>query len=194
VTTHIDVLKMHDYGDQRAFDFPPIHLFWGPSPANQTKFYLHVLELCHELLDRFYLREVCLQGGEWQSILRDTYWKHDAMPKLEDTYQPEIDPEYDLKSPYVHGGTLFFGSVDDEVKSGTRQVKSLMDCGCEPMASMADEEDCRYSVLHWLQNLHIYAELLQVDEEFRKGLSPEEQKNWEEAINFLINKMSCGHN
>jgi hypothetical protein len=126
-------------------------------------------------------------------ILRDTYWKRDAMLKLEDTYQPDIDPEYDPECPDVHGEALFFGSVDDEVKSGTRQVKSLMDCGCEPLASMADEEDRRYSVLHWLQNLHIYTELLQVDEEFRKGLSPEEQKNREEAINFLINKMSCGH-
>jgi hypothetical protein len=119
VTAHIDVLKMCDYGDQRAFDFPPIHLFWGPSPANQTKFYLRVLELRHELLDRFRQREVRLRGGEWRSILGDTYWKRDAMPKLEDTYQPEINPEYDPESPYVHGGALFFGSVDDEVKSGT---------------------------------------------------------------------------
>jgi len=97
-----------EFGDQCGFTFPPIHVFWGASPQNQTKFYLRVLELRNELLDRFHHKELRLHVGEWRSILRDTYWKWDAMPKLEDKYQPDVDPEFDPENPYVYGGELFF--------------------------------------------------------------------------------------
>ena len=143
--------NFREFGDQRGFAFPPIYVFWGASPQNQTKFYLHVLELQNELVDRFRHKEPCLHVGEWHSILGDTYWKRDTMPKLEDKYQPDIDPKFDPQNPYVYGGELFFGSVHEDIKSGARIMKALMDCRCEVMADMANEDDCCYLVCHWLQ-------------------------------------------
>ena len=157
------------------------------------KFYLRVLELWNKLVDRFCHKEPCLRVGEWCLILGDTYWKRDAMPKLEDKYQPDIDPEYDPENPYVHGSELFFGSVHEDMRSGAHTMKALMDCGCEVMAKMADEDNHRYSVCHWLQCLQFHAEFLLMDDVFRRSSMPEEQAQHEEAIGFLMNKMTCGH-
>src|SRR5882724_6051776 len=121
------------------------------------------------------------------------YWKQDAMPKLEDKYQPDIDPEYNPENPYVYGGELFFGSVHEDVKSGVHILKSLMDCRCEVMADMADEDDRRYSICHWLQCLQFHTEFLLMDDEFHQSLTPEEQVQHKEAIGFLVNQISCGH-
>ena len=117
-TKLVNYNDFREFGDQCGFAFPPIHVFWGASPQNQTKFYLRILELWNELVDCFHHKEPCLHVGEWRSILRDTYWKRDAMPKLEDKYQPDIDPEYDPENPYVHSGELFFGSVHEDIRSG----------------------------------------------------------------------------
>src|SRR5882762_7082136 len=182
-----------EFGDQCGFTFPPIHVFWGASPQNQTKFYLCVLELQNELVDRFRCKEPHLRVGEWRSILKDMYWKWDVMPKLEDKYQPNIDPEYNPENPYVHGSELFFGSVHEDIRSGARTAKVLMDCGCEATADMANEDDHHYSVCHWLQCLHFHTEFLLMDDEFRRLLTPEEQAKREEAIGFLMKQMTCGH-
>jgi len=61
------------------------------------------------------------------------------------------------------------------------------------MVDMANEDDHRYSVCHWLQGLHFHAELLQMDKEFRWSLMPEEQAQREEAIGFLMSQKTCGH-
>jgi hypothetical protein len=130
-TWHIDHMKMWNYGQQCGFAFPPIHLFWGAQPQKQTQYYLRIMELRHELEGRFCRGEVRLRTGEWHSILGETYWKRDAVPKLEERYQPEIDPAYDPEDPYCYGGKLFFGEdVHRQINLGERVVETKMDCGC----------------------------------------------------------------
>jgi len=68
-----------------------------------------------------------------------------------------------------------------------------MDCRCEVMADMADEDDRRYSICHWLQCLQFHTEFLLMDDEFHQSLTPEEQVQHKEAIGFLVNQISCGH-
>src|SRR5882762_9096229 len=88
---------------------------------------------------------------------------------------------------------LFFGSVHKDIKSGARIVKALMECGCEAMVDMANEDDHCYSVCHWLQCFQFHTEFLLMDDEFHWSLTLEEQAQHKEAIGFPMNQLSCGH-
>jgi hypothetical protein len=150
------------------------------------------MELRHELEGRFCRGEVRLRTGEWHSILGETYWKRDAVPKLEERYQPEIDPAYDPEDPYCYGGKLFFGEdVHRQINLGERVVETKMDCGCRATEAMANEEDRRYAILHWLTHRSVNAELLELDGEYSRVLSEQQRAECSAAIDHILNRMSC---
>jgi hypothetical protein len=116
------------------------------------------------MVDRFRRQEPGLTIAEWREVLGDEYWNaYTTLLLVEDDAGQRLHPG----NEYARGGELFFGSVNAHIKSGTRTVNTTMDCGCVPTAVMASEIDRRYSVMHWLEGMALWVNLMEVDEKYR---------------------------
>jgi hypothetical protein len=56
---------------------------------------------------------------------------------------------------------------------------------------MANEEDRRYAILHWLMHRSVNAELLELDGEYSRVLSEQQRAECSAAIDHILNRMSC---
>ncbi|KAI0061450.1 hypothetical protein BV25DRAFT_1838950 [Artomyces pyxidatus] len=145
----------------REFPFPPLHLFWGPSPPTQRLFYLRAQQLLHEMRGRVDRGMHGLTTREWREVLNDAYWKR-QWPTAGPRFNPAVDPPFDAHRFFAYGGIGFFGSLVVPVAAGEHNPVAPLDCGCLADLSTFDDFQQRYVLLHRLSLLTIESDILKL--------------------------------
>ncbi|KAI0069215.1 hypothetical protein BV25DRAFT_1910910 [Artomyces pyxidatus] len=167
VAIYLDALNHTDHrvllksDSPREFLFPPIHLFWGPSPPTQRLFYLRAQQLLPDMRGRVDRGLPGLTTREWREVLNDAYWKR-QWPTAGQRFNPAVDPPFNADRFFAYGGIGFFGSLLVPVLAGEHNPVAPLDCGCLANLSTFDDVQQRYVLLHKIALFTIESDILKL--------------------------------